>query len=91
MNPLLLRFSIAGTRFCRQCGLDEQAIDFEAFYDFGLSFRENKQLLISRINSLARQLKESDFRENIDRFRDYYNDPSNNPNSLCRFLQDKKA
>jgi len=90
MNRLLLRFSRAGVKLCRERGLDEQLIDFEAFYDYGISYHENKQLLIARINSLARQFKTGDAREAVDSFRDFYSEPRNNPNSLYRFLEGRK-
>jgi hypothetical protein len=87
VNPLVLRFMRLVTRLCRERGLDEQLIDFESFYDFGMSWHENKRLLVMRINSLARRFAGGEVRRMIERWNDYRCDPRNNPNSLLRFIR----
>jgi hypothetical protein len=62
-------------------------IDFEAFYDFGMSWHENRRLPVIRIDSLVRQSLVSDAREATERYRAFRSDLANNPNTLWRFLQ----
>jgi len=90
MNRLLLQFSRAGVKLCRERGIDERTIDFESIYNSGISYHANKHILIQRINSLARQISNAKIKEMIDRYNDYIGEPTNNPNSLHRFLEGRK-
>ena len=91
MTPsLLLRFKRLGVKLCRERGIDERTVDFESIYDCGISYYENKHILILRINSLACQISKTKMKEMIDRYNDYISEPMNNPNSLYRFLEVEK-
>jgi len=90
MNSLLLRFKRLGVNLCRKYSLDERTIDFESIYDKGISYHENKNILIQRINSLSRQISNAEIKEMMERYNEYMGNPRNNPNSLYRFLEDGK-